>query len=79
MALKSWQEIAQTLGRDENVGRQKWKHLRDRRVEANAPPLLDFHSSRQMAFWCITANSWNGVWTGKCARVERQTDADPQL
>ncbi|XP_064165316.1 delta-aminolevulinic acid dehydratase isoform X1 [Anguilla rostrata] len=33
-ALNSWREIAQTLGRDEDACRQKWKYLRDRYVKA---------------------------------------------
>ncbi|XP_028651188.1 transcription factor Adf-1-like [Erpetoichthys calabaricus] len=34
MCINSWREIAQTLGEDERVCRQKWKYLRDRYVKA---------------------------------------------
>lgn len=34
MVLNSWREVAQTVGRDENACRQKWKYLRDRYVKA---------------------------------------------
>lgn len=34
LLLEAWREIAQTLGRDEFVCRQKWKYLRDRYVRA---------------------------------------------
>ncbi|XP_034719195.1 zinc finger protein 250-like isoform X2 [Etheostoma cragini] len=33
-SLKSWREIAQTLGKNETVCRQKWRSLRDRYVKA---------------------------------------------
>ncbi|XP_059182342.1 zinc finger and SCAN domain-containing protein 12-like [Centropristis striata] len=34
VVLNSWREIAQTLGKDENSCRLKWKYLRDRYVRA---------------------------------------------
>ncbi|XP_062300139.1 zinc finger protein 345-like isoform X2 [Scomber scombrus] len=34
LLLKSWRKVAQALGRDENLCRQKWKSLRDRYVRA---------------------------------------------
>ncbi|XP_059181674.1 zinc finger protein 211-like isoform X2 [Centropristis striata] len=55
---KSWREIAQTLGKDENSCRQKWRYLRDRFVRARRK--LRERSSRVRPYIpaCVSMLDW---------------------